>query len=98
MRLAPGGSGPEPLLSPDRVEDLGIATDYADATRPAGSPSYGFSLLGTVSLAYGYAWPATMVVGGAVLVWWLRRRRLERGRMRPAPVTGPSGSGTGTAR
>jgi hypothetical protein len=73
------------MLAPAGVEDLNVATDYVDATRGAGRPSYGLSLAGVATAVLPYVWWATILAGIAVLVWWRRRRRIEHRAVPPAP-------------
>jgi hypothetical protein len=85
VRLVPGASAPQPLLTPAGAEDLNVATDYVDATRAAGPPSYGLSLVGLLSVALPYVWWTVILATVAVLVWWRRRRYVERRAVPPAP-------------
>jgi hypothetical protein len=78
VRLVPAASGPQTMLTSAGAEDLNVAADYVDATRSAGRPSYGLSLAGLLSVVLPYVWWATVLAGIALLVWWRRRRRIER--------------------
>jgi hypothetical protein len=87
VRLVPGARAPQTILAPDGVEDLGVATNYVDVTRPTGSPSYGFRALGLLVVLEPYGW--VIEIGLVVaLVWWYRRwrrARLARRQIPPAP-------------
>jgi hypothetical protein len=85
VRLTPGASAPQTLLAPPGTEDLGVATNYVDVTRAAGQPSYGLNLIGLMSVVITYAVPVSVVAVILVMVWWSRRRRIERRAVPPAP-------------
>jgi hypothetical protein len=85
VRLAPDAAAPQTMLAPAGVEDLNVAADYADVMRTAGSPSYGLNLTGLIAVVLPFAVPATIAVAIVVLIWWTRRRQIERSAM-PKPT------------
>ncbi len=83
VRLAPDAAGPQRVLAvPDGISDLNVATDYLDATRPAGSPEFGVSLKQVAGMIIPYTQLVVLVLLIGFVVWWVRRNRT---RVRPVP-------------
>jgi hypothetical protein len=80
VRLAPGASGVQDVLTmPPGVRGMGVATDYVDQVRDAGTPEFGMNMVQVLKLALTILYP-TIIVGliGFALWRWRRHRREAR--------------------
>lgn len=77
VRLRPGGSSPERIVSaPHGTQQMGVATDYVESLRSAGTPSYGLNPAEVISVVLVAG--ACLLPFAALLIftaWMLRRRR-----------------------
>ena len=86
VSLSPGGAAPVRVLSmPPDVLDFTVAADYVDTIRAAGPPAFGFNPLPMVRQALDVLRVAACVGLVVFLIWRVRRRRIERTQIPPAP-------------
>jgi hypothetical protein len=74
VRLRPGGSEPETLLTaPAEADSMNVATDYVEAVVPAGTPEFGFNKAEVAGPVVTTLVCASTFV--ALIVWAIVRRR-----------------------
>lgn len=78
VRLDPGASGVEQLVTTATgVSAIGVATDYVDSARDAGTPEFGLNLLQVLDVAGTILEPTIVLALILFVVWRVRRSRRE---------------------